>query len=232
MTTLAEQDLGSFIVRLDRVTEQARGPAVAGFGYPFTWLEDVALVGVALSSTPVFTGSTLGVHGYESARVLFSYMPPFLVEDPYLRDLLWAMAIEFDHLRAGLDTLVDAQFIDYAPEWALRLWEEFVGVLVAPSSLTEAQRRARVKQEVWIGARTLADFEAFTAEFFGVDPSEVVITEDFGTYTVQVIVSIGLTEAEQEAFQFAFRRFLPAHLAVNFVFGGFIAGINLAGDIV
>jgi hypothetical protein len=177
-------------------------------------------------------GSTEGEHGYQSARVLFSYLPEFLTEDPYLRDLIWAMAVEIDAVRAALDDIARGWFVRHAPaSWALALWEDFVGRLPAQGGLTTAQRRAAVLAAVTLGARTLRDFRALVAEFAQVDENVVIIQEDFANYQVSVTVQAGLTDAQKTELEFQFRRFLPAHLEVtSFSYGGFIAGVALAGD--
>lgn len=174
--------------------------------------------------------STEGEHGYQSARVLFSYLPEMFTEDPYLRDLIWAMAIEIDAVRAAIDSILAAFFVEHTPEWGLRLWEEFTGRIVAPTGLTEEQRRALVSQEIISGQRTRQDFIDFIISFTGVPPELVIVVEDFANYQVEVTVQVGLSDEQKAQFEFAFRRLLPAHLEATFAYGGFIAGVNLAGD--
>lgn len=181
---------------------------------------------------PQTFASTEGQHGYETARVIFSYLPPFFTEDPYLRDLIWAMAIELDAVRAALDDILASFFIEMSPSWGIAEWEEFTSRIVAPSVLTEVQRRALVKAELNAEQRLLEDFVKFTAEFNDVDPSLVTITEDFANYIVEITVQGSLSASQEAEFEFAIREILPAHLDVDFTYGGFIAGVNLAGDVV
>lgn len=185
-----------------------------------------------LSPDPEYSfGSTEGEHGYQTAKVLFSYLPPFFTEDEYLRDLIWAMAIEIDAVRAALDSILSSFFVQFAPvDWGLALWEEFGGLITNPTGLTEFQRRALVLQELNTGQRITQDFIDFVVSFTGVPPEVVFVIEDFVNYEVEVTVQVGLTTEQQTAFEYAFRRLLPAHLDVTFAYGGFIAGVGLAGD--
>lgn len=197
--------------------------------YPEGYLEFVAHLS---EDQPGAFGSTQGEHGYETARVVFSYLPPFLTEDPYLRDLLWAMSIELDAVRAAIDDILASFFVQMAPEWGLQEWEKFTGRPVAPSVLTEVQRRALVKGELNAEQRLLEAFAAFTSEYNDVDPALVFVTEDIANYLVEVFVQVGLSVAQQAEFEFAFREILPAHLDVDFTYGGFIVGVDLVGDII
>jgi hypothetical protein len=195
--------------------------------YPPGQLEFIASL---YPDLPEAFASTEGQHGYQTARQIYSYLPNIFTEDPYLRDLMWAMAIELDAVRAALDEILASFFVRHAPEWGLRLWEEFSGRIVAPTGLTEEQRRSLVLSEMNTNQRTVDDFRTFVENFTGVDPSLIFLTEDFANYEVDVIVQVGLSAEQAAEFEHSFRRIVPAHLQINFAYGGFIAGVNLAGD--
>ena len=173
-------------------------------------------------------GEVFTIYDYAEGHLILYYQPPYMAFDPYLRDLANAMGEEMSVYRATLDRVLEAFYLEHGPEWGLRLWEAMSGVAVAPDNVTLSRRRAVVKSRVQIGPRTLPDFLGFIQFFTGNDGG---IAENYSAYDVDVSVFAALTTEEREAFEEAFERSLPAHLGVNsYSYGGFIAGVSMAGD--
>lgn len=200
-----------------------------GWQYP---QEHLDFVQVAVAGDPdpdPGFGQVFTVYDYASGHQLLYYMPRYLQFDPYIRDLMDAMGEEISVFRATLDSVLEAFFVEQAPEWGLQLWEEMAGVAVAPDNIAVADRIAAVLSRIIIGPRTVEDFQAFIRSFFG--GTDGVIVENYSTYSVDVSVFSYKTPEEQEAFEAAFAAALPAHLGVDsYSYGGFVAGISMAGD--
>lgn len=198
-----------------------------GWQFPEAYLEWVHEKIISVAHEPF--GEITHEHDYHSAHALLSYQPSLFHEDPYWRDTVDAFGKEIDVIRATLDSILEGFFVAHAPEWALRRWEEFVDVSVAPGGVSDQDRRAAVLAKLVVGPKTVADFLALVESFFGLEGN---IVEDFANYSVEFNVYGAPTAAEQEAFEKILRAYLPAHLALTVNYGGFIAGVSMAGDVV
>ena len=200
------------------------------FGWQYTQ-EHIDFIASAVAPDPDPSpgyGQVTRVYDYASGHQFLFYMPPYLTFDPYLRDILDAEGEEISVIRATFDRILEQFYLAQTVEWGLQLWEEMVGVAIAPDNVSDEDRRAAVKSRIVIGPRTVAEFVAFIRDFTGVDGA---ITENFALYTVDVIVYASKTDEEKAAFEEAFERALPAHLGVAlYTYGGFVPGLSTAGD--
>ncbi len=180
------------------------------------------------SPSPGF-GEVVTVYDYATGHQLLYYMPDYLQEDPYIRDIMDAMGEEISVVRATLDRLLEQSFFEQTVEWGLQLWEAEAGVAVAPDGISDLDRRAAIKSRIVIGPRTLTDFETWIENYFA--GTDAAITENYATYSIDVTVYDFKSPAEQAAFEQALQEALPAHIDLGTVtYGGFIAGVSKAGD--
>jgi len=166
--------------------------------------------------------------GYVSVWLLLSYLPSVFTYDPYIRDVMNAIATEFDQARLAIDLVLDGSFVEHCPEWALRIWEAQAGLLVDPDGVSLEDRRSAVRARIHPGPISYDSFLEFADRFF--PGTEVGIVEDYADYAVEVSVYSAKSDEEKASFEAAFRRALPAHLSATFVYGGFVVGVNTAGD--
>lgn len=198
-----------------------------GWQYPPGFLEFVQARILDVAHEPF--GVLEPEHDYDSAHVVLSYQPSLFHEDPYWRDLVDAMAKELDVAHALLDRVLEAFYVAHAAEWGLRRWERMVGADVAPTGVSDGDRRAAVLARLRLGPRTVADFEALVESYFGLTGQ---VVEDYAGYAVEFNVYGAPSDEEQEAFERVLRELLPAHLAMTVNYGGFIVGVNVAGDVI
>lgn len=196
-----------------------------GWQYPAGFLDFVHKKALDVEHEPF--GAIGHLYSYHSAHVLMHYQPMLFQEDPYWRDLLDVMGLELDAVHATLDRILEAWFVAHSAEWALQRWEATTGVGIAPSGVSVEDRRAAVLTKLGTGPRTVEDFEALIGDFFGLNG---VVVEDYANYAVEFNVYGNPTAEEQEAFETLLRELIPAHLSMTVLYGGFIVGVNMAGD--
>lgn len=161
---------------------------------------------------------------------LLGNLPYYYQTDPTAVTVLNVLGRELDRIETFLDTLRLQEFPQNADDTyrILRIWESELGMPVAPSQLTLAQRQARVI--AWIRTRRVGagfDWSAAVTQFFGSDLWTVEENTP-SDYAIQVLIphdaSGGYTIAAMQGF---LRAITPAHLDISVGYsGGFIVDIS------
>ena len=173
----------------------------------------------------------------ERAEALLADLPPYLSDEPLVRQYVQALANEMDRMSAYIDKF-RVGMLPHALDDQYRflsMWEKLLGLPVAPAGASLEERRNQVRGAVlarkaasgqeWVSLVTTALGTTLWSYEEGPGPYQVVLTFPWseGGYSVGTVLALA-------------RKVTPAHLQLNATYeGGFIVGTNFtdpAGSVV
>lgn len=149
-----------------------------------------------------------------AGKVMLGYCPDYYAASRIFQAYLQSAGLELDSYNAGIDLLLQAMFVNTAPDWALDLWEQELG-LVSFASKPMDQRRSRIISKIrGMGTVTVALVKSVAESYIN---GEVEVTNHPETYsfTIKFVGVLGAPPNIQDLFD-AVAEIKPAHLTVEY----------------
>lgn len=162
----------------------------------------------------------------DNGKELVSWLPRFLQDDSNVQGVIDIISRETDLLDDSWEDVLDQLFVQTAT-WGLKYWERLLRFPEEPAGISVADRRVLIlsklkssKVESGIQFRQVLDI--YTTSY--------TITADAVAGTIAIDATFNPSDYTEAQLETIIRSIVPAHFSLTITYGGFIVGVNTAGD--